>query len=93
MSNEKKYPKGIVTFKPHDNAPDFVKGKMIITPNTLVNWLKENSDLMTEYKGNKQVVLDILEGENGLYVKVNDFKPKKTEGNGTGGNETSDFPF
>ena len=35
-------PKGIVTFKKRDNAPDFVLGDMIITPNVFFQWCKKN---------------------------------------------------
>lgn len=74
--SEKIYPKGLRTFKPNDNAPEFVKGKLIITMNELYTFCKENESLLTEYKGQKQLQCDILDGNNGLYLVVNDFKPQ-----------------
>lgn len=76
---EKKYPKGIRVFGPKPNAPTFVKGQIIITPNELVQWLKENSDVLTEYKGEKQLRLSLLERKDGqgLNVQVDTYKPKE----------------
>lgn len=79
MSKEKIYPKGLMVFKPHEKAPDFVKGTLMITPNELIKFCKENINLMTEYKGNKQLKCQILEGDKGLYFVVDTWKPEKTE--------------
>jgi hypothetical protein len=70
---DKIYPKGIVTFSPRDGAPDFVKGTIIINPNELFAWLKENSLLLTEYNGKKQLKLQLLHGNKGLYVAVDTY--------------------
>ena len=77
--SEKKYPKGIMIFKPHENAPDFVKGSVVITPKDLVEWFKENADAMTEYKGNKQFRFVLKEGNKGLYLELDTYKPKAKE--------------
>lgn len=77
MSKEKIYPEGIKTFAPRDGAPDFVKGAMVITPNDLVAWLHNNKELMSDYNDKKQLRLDILEGDKGLYLTVNTWKPNK----------------
>lgn len=74
MSNTKIYPKGLRTFAKHDNAPDFVKGTLIVTPNELVKFCKENEGLLTEYNGTKQLKCQILEGDNGLYFVVDTWK-------------------
>lgn len=71
---DKIYPKGIRVFAPRSGAPSFVKGSVVVNPNELVRWLKENSGLLTEYKGEKQLKLDLLEGKDGLYMAVNTFK-------------------
>jgi hypothetical protein len=58
---EKIYPQGIMCFPPREGAPDFVKGKMIITLNEFVKWAKTQTEHMTEYKGEKQLKFDMLE--------------------------------
>ena len=62
---DKKFPQGIRVFAPRENAPSFVKGQIIITPNDLFQWLKDNPDLLTDYQGNKQLKISILERKDG----------------------------
>jgi len=69
------YPKGIRVFKPHDNAPDFVKGTVIITMNELFTFCKENENLLSEYNGNKQLKCQLLNGDKGMYMTVDTWKP------------------
>jgi hypothetical protein len=78
---EKIYPEGLRAFSPKSGAPDFVKGDIIIEPNKLFAWLKKNTGLLSEYNGEKQLRLQLLEGNKGLYIQVNDYKPgeKKKE--------------
>ena len=73
--NETIYPKGLRTFPPHAESPDFVKGTLIVTLNELVKFCKENGNLLTEYNSQKQLKCDILEGDKGLYIKVNTWRP------------------
>ena len=68
------YPGGLRIFPPHENAPDFVKGALIVTPRELIDFCKEKSDLLTEYQGKKQLKCQILEGNKGLYIKVDTYK-------------------
>lgn len=85
MSNEKKvYPKGLRVFPARSGAPEWVRGSVVITPNELFTWLKENPNYLTEYKEQKQLKLDLLEGKDGLYLAVNTFQGKS---------EKSDLPF
>jgi len=84
MKKEKVFPKGMMAFKPNEKAPDFVKATVMVTPNELISWLKENSDYLTEYKGNKQLKLQLLENEKGLYFVVDTYQPTK---------QTTDLPF
>lgn len=74
-----KFPKGISIFGPKPNAPEFVKGQVIITLNDLIQFCKDNPDLLTEYKGNKQLKLQILEKKDktGLNLVVDTYKPKE----------------
>ena len=72
------YPKGIRIFPKHQNAPDFVKGTVIITMNELFKFCKENESLLTEYNGNKQLKCQLLDGNNGLYMAVDTYKPDQS---------------
>lgn len=75
MAEDKVLPKGIRFFDKHDNAPDFVIGSMVITPNQLVAWLKENPSLLSEYNGEKQIRLQVLKAKSGgLYSVVDTYK-------------------
>jgi hypothetical protein len=79
MSKEKIYPKGLITFKPHENAPDFVKGKLIITLKDLIQFCKDNPSLLKEYKGKKQLPLVMTEGKFGISFEVDTWKPEKKQ--------------
>ena len=84
------YIEGIRTFKPHDNAPDFIKASGVIAINPLVQFFKENPSYITEYKGEPQIKFQILDGKNGLYLVVDAYKvrqePQEVEDN-------DDLPF
>ena len=68
------YPKGIVIFAPHEKAPEFVKGKVIINLNDFQLWLEENNNLIhTHEKYGEQIKLELLEGKDGLYFKVDTY--------------------
>lgn len=72
-------PKGVRLFNKHQNAPDFVIGSLVITPNDLVAWLKEQPELMTDYNGAKQIRLQILKSKDGnLYAAVDQYKAAPT---------------
>jgi hypothetical protein len=86
MAEKKVYPKGIRVFEPRAGAPDFVKGSVLVTPDELVKFCNDNPDLMTEYNGQKQLRLDLLDGKDGLYVAVNTYKKKE-------GDNDADLPF
>jgi hypothetical protein len=74
MSETKIYPKGIAFFAPRENAPTWVKGSIIITPNDLFKWLKENESLLIESeKYGKQIKLQVT--DKGLQVDT--WKPTK----------------
>lgn len=82
MAKDNLYPKGIMCFGANDNAPDFVMGSVMITLEDLFEWAKSNSDLLTEYKGKKQIKMQLLKGDKGPYMKVDTFKPTQTKNNG-----------
>ena len=74
-----KFPKGIRIFGPKPSAPSFVKGQIIITLNELNEFCKANTDLLSEYQGQKQLKLSILEKKDGsgLNVVIDTYKPKE----------------
>lgn len=73
------YPKGISVFPPHEKAPEFVKGTILITPNDLIQWLKDNPGYLKDYKGNKQLRLQLKTGTKGLYCEVDQYEGKKDD--------------
>ena len=76
--NERIFPEGIRFFGPRDNAPDFVIGTLIITPNDLVAWLKTNAHLLKDYQGNKQLRLNVTRSKDGkgINASVDTYEPK-----------------
>ena len=74
MAEAKIYPKGIVTFAKNEKAPDFVLGTIIINPKELIDWMNQNQNLLAEYKGEKQLRLQALNGNKGLYLVVDTYK-------------------
>jgi hypothetical protein len=73
MSAEKVFAKGIMCFDKHASAPDFVIGTVVITPRELVEWIKENPNYLTDYKGAKQLKFQILKGSKGPYMVVDTY--------------------
>lgn len=73
-----KFPKGIRIFGPKPTAPSFVKGQIIITLDELNQFCNENKDLLSEYQGQSQLKLSILEKKDGsgLNVVIDTYKPK-----------------
>lgn len=76
---DKVFPKGVMAFAPHGSAPDFVKGAIVISLNELVKFCKENQHLLTDYKGEKQLKLQLLDGKKGLYLQVDTYKKDKQQ--------------
>ncbi|WP_288983291.1 hypothetical protein [uncultured Flavobacterium sp.] len=79
MAEPKIYPKGIVCFNKHEKQPDFVLGSIVITPNDFIAWLKENEGLMTDYKGRKQIKLQLLKNDKGIYTVVDTYKSAQNQ--------------
>ena len=91
MAETKIYPKGLRTFPKNENAPEFVLGTLIITPNDLITWIKENESLLTDYNGSKQLKLQMLKGNKGIYFVVDTYK--STPANGLTNGVKDDLPF
>lgn len=78
---ERKYAEGIRIFPPIKNAPSFVKGSIIITLNELVKFCKDNPDLLSEYKGEKQLKLQLAERKDGkgLNLSIDTYKKEEVK--------------
>lgn len=79
MANEKIYPKGVRVFAPHEKAPKWVKGTVLITLDDLVQFAKDNPLLLTEYAGKQQLRLQLQEGQNGLTMVVDTYKKEASQ--------------
>jgi|688.fasta_scaffold339319_3 hypothetical protein len=91
---DKVYPKGISFFKPSKNAPDFIIGSLVISPNELFAWLKENPDAITEHeKYGKQVKFTLTDKG----VQLDTWKPTASTAQPQQGfankKDDSNFPF
>jgi len=93
---------GLRIFEPHKNAPDFVIGSVVITLSEFKKWVNSNADKLGEYKGEKQLNLQLLESKSGdLYFAVNTYgtpydekKPAKKQADKKQKEEaTDDLPF
>ncbi len=76
MANEQVFPKGIRCFNPAASAPDFVIGSMVISLNELFQFCQENPALLSDYKDQKQLKLQLLSSskEGKLYCAVDAYK-------------------
>ena len=82
-----KYPKGIFINKPRDGAPEFVRASISIKAEDAITWIKE----VANEKG--YVNIDVLNGEKGLYLKHNDWKPTVSPENIDEPIADKDIPF
>jgi hypothetical protein len=81
MTSDKIYPKGFRTFKRNDNAPEWVKGSLVITIPEFKDWLDEleTAQYFTEYNGKSQIKFDIVETKDDKRINfvVNTYKKAK----------------
>ena len=71
MAEEKVFIDGVIFKKPHENAPDFVKGSLSLKMKELIEFAK------THHKDG-WLNIDLLESRNGkYYAALNTFEPKK----------------
>ena len=67
MSDQMEFIDGLFAKAPHPNAPDFVKAKISIKREELINWLNNRSD--------EWVNIDVKEGRTGKwYASVDNWK-------------------
>lgn len=86
MSKDKIYPKGVSFFSPKQGAPTWVKGNIVIQPNDLFQFLKDNPSLLVRHeKYGEQLKLTVT--DNG--VQVDTWKPEASKTQ----DKKSDFPI
>jgi hypothetical protein len=72
------FPEGIAFFTPKENAPDWVKGNVIMSVDKFMTWLKANEALLTENeKYGRQLKLTLTDKG----VQVDTWKPSGQSGN------------
>lgn len=75
MANDKILPEGIRVFDKHANAPDFVVATVVVSPDALVKFCKDNAALLSDYQGTPQLRLQLLKSQAGkLYMTVDTYK-------------------
>lgn len=82
MENETIFADGLIYNKPHEKAPEFVKGSLSIKVDEFVAFLQKHK------KDDGWVNIDMKKSKQGkLYFALNDWKPEKK------GLEAGDLPF
>lgn len=71
---------GVNIFTPHQSAPKFVRGRLIISLDSFFEWCEANPDyIRNSEKYGDQVVFDIKtkkDDEDALYLSVDTYKPE-----------------
>ena len=90
MAEDKVFADGVIFKKPHENAPDFVKGSLSLKMKELIEFAKK-------YHKDGWLNIDLLESRNGkYYAALNTFEPKKQSGSeppAPSGDFDDDIPF
>jgi hypothetical protein len=73
------FAQGITVFSPREGAPDYVKGSVIISLETFVDWCEKNEQYLTTHGTfGTQLKLELKQSQGGmLYFQVNTYKPGK----------------
>ena len=73
------FAQGITIFKPREGSPDYVKGSVIVSIETFVDWCEKNEQYLTTHATfGTQLKLEVKESQGGmLYFQVNTYKPGK----------------
>jgi hypothetical protein len=82
-----------IRFFTNEKQPDFVVCNVVITPNELVQFIKDNSEHLTDYNGQKQIKLQLLKSKEGkLYANIDTYKPNAAQTESKP-KEFTDLPF
>ena len=89
MENETIFADGFIFKRPHQNAPDFVKGSMSIKADEAIEFIRKH----TKPDGWVNLDLNASKDNTKLYFKLNTFTPKQTDSTPTvAGEDTRDVP-
>jgi hypothetical protein len=85
---DKRFPEGIRLFNPHENAPEWVKQDVSINKDEFGTWLAGEEPDAKGYV--KLQILQPRDESKGLYLAVNDYKPREDapQQTQTGGGDT-----
>lgn len=77
MSDDIEFAQGVFFKPPHENAPDFVWGKISLKRQDVIDWLSDRDD--------EWVNLDVKESRGGkIYCAVDTWKPDSQRGGSSG---------
>jgi len=90
----KVYPQGLFTFKKHEKAPGFVLGDMNINIDTLVKWCNEHPEYLRDYKGERQLPLQMTNNDEGrVVISVNTYRKEGDAPAAKKQDNNDDLPF
>jgi len=76
MNGDMKFVNGLIAKKPHERAPEFVKAKLSMRREELIEWLQQQSG--------EWVNADVKESRAGTwYISVDDWKPNNQQDTGS----------
>lgn len=76
MSNEVEFVNGLIAKAPNENAPEYVKAKLSIRRQELIDWLSA--------RDGDWINAEVKESKGGKwYIAVDSWKPNQDSGNGT----------
>ena len=88
MTADTIFTEGMSYFLPRENAPEYIKGSLVIEPKKFVEWMKANAEHLSTgkgYDGNSVKVLriDLKIGQSGKsYAALNTWQPSFQPNNG-----------
>lgn len=69
MKNDVKFPEGLRVYAPGKNAPEWVRGQLVLNKRELMDWLRSQDE---------EIRLDIKQSRKGSwYMSVSDFTPQQ----------------
>lgn len=91
MTNDTVFTDGLSFFLPRENAPNYIKGSIVIEPKRFVEWMKANGEHLSVGRDrdgqNVQVFrIDLKLGQSGkAYAALNTWKPSFQPNDGQDG--------
>lgn len=73
MADDINFAQGLYFNEPHENAPDFVLGRISVKPKEFIDWMRANHKAMNEHGYLNIKVNRSRQGK--VYVALDDWKP------------------